>query len=365
MFESFTNTLWNPLIQKAIWSVVVLILVFLLALFVRRFLNSLKVDAEKKLLYRKWVNRTELLICLVILIRIWAYDYLIQLLDPSAMEKLIASGFGLLFISLIVYLIRWLIYSQKTETEKRHQYSKWVTYAFVLLYVFILIRIWAYTDLFTVFKNPAIEKLFKSGIALGLVYLALFFVRRLINSLKIEIQKRHQYRKRASYVATLVYVLILIPIWAGSTQQWVTVLSVMGAGVALALHEVLLNRAGWVYIVVRRPYRAGDRIELGSVRGDVIDIQLFQTTLLEIGNWVDGDQSTGRVVHFPHGQIFRNPMYNYTKGFEFLWNELSILVTFESNWEKAKEILLKYGEEESREIQEKVQRKIDRMARVK
>ena len=137
----------------------------------------------------------------------------------------------------------------------------------------------------------------------------------------------------------------------------------MGAGVALALHNVLLNIAGWVFILIRRPYRTGDRIELDKVRGDVIDIRLLDTTLLEIGNWVDGDQSTGRVVHLPHGQIFRYPLYNYTMGFEYIWNELSILITFESNWEKARDIVLKFGEEESEEIQEKVQSKINRMAR--
>ena len=181
--------------------------------------------------------------------------------------------------------------------------------------------------------------------------------------MKVEISKRHGYRKRAAYIAALVYIIILIPIWAGSSQQWTTILSVMGAGIALALHDVLLNIAGWFYIVIRRPYKDGDRIELGGVRGDVIDIRLFETTLLEIGNWVDGDQSTGRVVHLPHGQIFRHPLHNYTRGFEYLWNEVSIILTFESNWQKAREILLQCGEEASREVQDDAKRKINRMAR--
>lgn len=363
MFENISNYFSDPLILHSIWSGVSLVLVFLSVVFIRRFINSLKIDVEKREQYRKWVNYAGLTGYFFILVRIWAYSYLQRLFHPSVIDKLITSVIGLAFFSLIIYFIRRLIGLQKIQIEKRKQYQKWATCTFLILYGVILIRIWAITDLFVILKNPVIKKLYISLFLLGLIYLALFFVRRYINSLKIDIQKRHQYRKRASYTATLVYFILLIPIWAGSTQQWATVLSVMGAGVALALHEVLLNMAGWVYIVIRRPYRTGDRIELGNVRGDVIDIQLFQTTLLEIGNWVDGDQSTGRVVQLPHGQIFRNPLYNYTKGFEYLWNEISILVTFESDWERAKEILLKCGEEESREIQENVQKKIDRMAR--
>ena len=114
----------------------------------------------------------------------------------------------------------------------------------------------------------------------------------------------------------------------------------IGAGIALALQDVILSVAGWFLIIVRRPFQVGDRIELGGVKGDVIDIRLLQTSLLEIGNWVDADQSTGRIVHCPHSLVFKEPLFNYTKGFEFIWNEIKIPLTFESNWKKGKEIIL-------------------------
>ncbi len=278
-------------------------------------------------------------------------------------SKLIRSVLFFILCFLGILIGRRLLQSLKVDKSKLQMFKKWVSYPFYVLYVFILVRIWAFKDLFQYFQNPVINKLMKSVFAFGVVYLALYFIRSLINSLKIEIAKKHQYRTRANYAGTLVYFILLIPIWAGSMQQWATIFSVIGAGIALALHEVLLNIAGWIYIVIRHPYRTGDRIELGEVRGDVIDIRLFQTTLLEIGNWVEGDQSTGRVVDLPHGQIFRNPLYNYTKGFEFLWNEISVLITFESDWKKAGKILLKHGEEESHNPQENVRKKIDKMAR--
>jgi small-conductance mechanosensitive channel len=357
--NSITSYLSLPVIQKILISLGFLIVIGLAIIFIRRLISSFKIDAEKNHQYKRWTIQTGLIIYILILIRIWVYIYLLKLIPTWVIHKFLISAINLAFIFAAVYFIRYLINNLKIKVNKKKQYKKWISHTFTVIYLLILIRIWAITDLFV---KPVFKKLFLSLLFLGIIYIALFFVRRFINSLNIEIVKRHQYRKRATYVATLIYAIILILIWAGNTQQWATVLSVLGAGIALALHEVLLNMAGWVYIVIRHPYRANDRIEIGKIRGDVIDIRLFQTTLLEIGNWIDGDQSTGRLVHLPHGQIFRNPLYNYTQGFEYLWNEISIVISFESNWESAKEILLKCGEEESREIQEKVAKKIDQMS---
>ena len=71
----------------------------------------------------------------------------------------------------------------------------------------------------------------------------------------------------------------------------------------------------------------------------LIDLRIFQFTLMEIGNWVDADQSTGRIVHVPNGSVFVTPLANYAKGFQYIWNEIPVLVTFESDWRRAKEIL--------------------------
>jgi small-conductance mechanosensitive channel len=363
MFETFLAHMKDPLIQKGVWSAVSLFVIILVFLGTRLLIKKMRVDEHKQETIRKWIQISMFALYLIILIRIWLYAYLITFFPPIVHHKILVTAISLGILSLLIYFLRQLINSLKIAETKRRIYKRIVVYLLLVLFILLMISVWAVSGFFTYFKSPVFNKLLWSIIWLGLVYLLLYFVRRSINSLKIEIRKKHEYRKRFSYIASLMYILILIPIWAGNLQQWATILSVTGAGIALALHEVLLNIAGWVYVIVRRPYITGDRIELGDVRGDVIDIQLFQTILLEIGNWVDGDQSTGRIVHLPHGQIFRNPLFNYTKGFEYIWNELSVLITFESDWEKAKKILLKCGEEESQEIQEKVQRKIDRMAR--
>ena len=118
-------------------------------------------------------------------------------------------------------------------------------------------------------------------------------------------------------------------------------LGLLSAGLAIALKDPLTNIAGWLFITTRKPFSVGDRIQMGDNIGDVIDLRLFQFAIMEVGNWVDADQSTGRIIHIPNGNIFLQPQANYTKGFEYIWNEIPVLVTFESNWESAKSILEK------------------------
>lgn len=157
-------------------------------------------------------------------------------------------------------------------------------------------------------------------------------------------------RKIATYVAFAVIVLSLIRIWVVPFGDLATYLGLVSAGVAVALADVLKNMAGWIYILSRRPFRVGDRIETGDFSGDVIDIRLFRFTILEIGNWVNADHSTGRIVHVPNQVVFTGPVANYTEGFEFIWHEIPILVTFESDWKRAETIIRGIIEKEAPDV---------------
>ena len=124
-----------------------------------------------------------------------------------------------------------------------------------------------------------------------------------------------------------------------------------------------MNLAGWLFLVWRRPFNVGDRIQIGEHRGDVIDVRIFQFTIMEIGNWVDADQSTGRIIHVPNGKIFREAQANYTQAFHYIWNEIPVLVTFESDWRKAKGILLKVATDKALHLSIEAQEQIRRAAR--
>jgi small-conductance mechanosensitive channel len=139
-------------------------------------------------------------------------------------------------------------------------------------------------------------------------------------------------------------------------------LGLVTAGLAIALQDPLSNLAGWLFIVTRRPYSVGDRIEIAGQIGDVIDIRLFQTYLMECGNWVGSDQATGRVLGIPNGMVFKSTSANYTSGFEYIWDEIPVLVTFESDWRKAKRLLEGIAESVAQPMSADSQRQIRRAA---
>lgn len=151
--------------------------------------------------------------------------------------------------------------------------------------------------------------------------------------------RRYLAIKTVDYLLGLVSVLVLLRIWLGGFSGLAASIGIISAGLAIALHEPLTNLAGWIFLAVRRPFVVGDRIQIGEHAGDVIDLRLFAFSLVEIGNWVDADQSTGRILHIPNGQVFQQTVANYTQGFSFIWDEMPITVTFESDWRKAKQIL--------------------------
>ncbi len=152
---------------------------------------------------------------------------------------------------------------------------------------------------------------------------------------------RYRWRKSSTYALLATGIVIVGRMWFAGVQALATFLGLVGAGLAIALKDPVSNLAGWAFIMWRRPFEVGDRVQVGPHAGDVIDLGLFQFTLNEIGVWVDADQSSGRIIHIPNGQVFTEPIANYDKGFKYIWNEVPVLVTFESDWRKAKQILTK------------------------
>jgi small-conductance mechanosensitive channel len=195
------------------------------------------------------------------------------------------------------------------------------------------------------------------------IYLIGVLIISLINRQVRNLRKRHNARKITLYTTVLTILVFSIVFWLESVKSVAVIVSIIGAGLVVALQEVILCFSGWVLIIFKRPFTVGDRVEIGSVKGDVIDVRMFQTALLEVGNWVKADQSTGRVVHVPNSNVFKERVFNYTRGFNFIWNEVKVTITFESNWKKAKEIVLRQAGPEAERLQTKVQSSIRKMAR--
>lgn len=170
----------------------------------------------------------------------------------------------------------------------------------------------------------------------------------------------YKWSKNITYFTFFLGLVILGQLWFSALGSLGTFLGLVSAGIAIALKDPLTDIAAWVFVIWRKPFDIGDRIQIGPSKGDVIDIRVFKFTILEIGNWVDADQSTGRVIHIPNHKIFTNDLANYTADFKFIWNEIGVLVTFESNWKKAKEILQEVVDENIQEFVDLAREEIKR-----
>jgi small-conductance mechanosensitive channel len=161
-----------------------------------------------------------------------------------------------------------------------------------------------------------------------------------------------------SFFIPFTGIFLVGAIWVPAFKQFGAFLGLITAGLAIALKDPITNLAGWLFILFRKPFVIGDRVQVGEHTGDIIDIRLFQFTMLEIGNWVEADQSTGRIIHLPNGKVFLEPQANYSTGFEYIWNEIRVLITFESNWTKAKSILEEIINKHSKNIDLKAKKEI-------
>jgi len=200
-----------------------------------------------------------------------------------------------------------------------------------------------------------------------IIILVFWIIQRLITRFVVEkiddITIRYQWRKIVKYLSAILAIIFLIRVWLGAFESIGTYFGLLSAGLAIAFKDLLVNFAGWIFILIRKPLKVGDRVQVGEITGDVIDVRIFQFSVIEIGNWVDADQSTGRIIHIPNGTIFSKPQANYTEGFEYIWNEIPVLITFESDWKKAKTILNEAINRHAIHLSEEAERQIKEAAK--
>ena len=144
------------------------------------------------------------------------------------------------------------------------------------------------------------------------------------------------------YVTILLFLAILFEDRLGRLSF---ALGIAGAGLAVALQDVIASIAGAFSIGFSRLYAVGDRVQIGDTRGDVIDIGLLRTSLMETGNWVNGDQYNGRIVRIPNSAVLKATVFNYSQGFRFIWDEIKVVLSTASDWQLARETFLRLANE--------------------
>ncbi len=187
--------------------------------------------------------------------------------------------------------------------------------------------------------DPVIGKMVLLVIGFVIIWSLTSFVKsKFLGKIK-DTESRYRSRKLASvfgYFITIVFVTIVFSEKLGSLT---VALGVAGAGIAFALQEVIASVAGWMAIMFGGFYRVGDRVQLGGTRGDVIDIGVLRTTLMETGQWVDGDLYNGRIVLVANSFVFKEPVFNYSADFPFLWDEIKLPIQYGSDYKFMQKLL--------------------------
>lgn len=177
------------------------------------------------------------------------------------------------------------------------------------------------------------------AILVGLVVLRSGLQRLLVGRFRNP-DTNYTWQKWVRYTCDALAILLIVNIWFSSGQEFATYLGLLSAGIAIALQDPIASLFAWIYIAYVDPFDVGDRVQIGDFKGDVVDIQPLEFTLQEVsGKWVDADQSTGRFIHLPNRMLFREALSNETQYWPFVWQEIPVIITFESDWERAKRLL--------------------------
>lgn len=201
-------------------------------------------------------------------------------------------------------------------------------------------------------------------LSIAVVVVTLVVYRTIRNTIKRRIEdptRSQSIRVAVRNVLAVADFLIVVVIWLPRGNTLLPSLGILAAGLAIASQEMIGSLAAGLNIWVGNIYRVGDRVRIGDVIGDVMDISLLRTTVMEVGEWVKADQYTGRVVTVANRVVWTNPVYNFTQHWGYLWDEITMPITYESDWQHATELMLEQGQKYTAELQTDAEAKLNRM----
>ncbi len=203
----------------------------------------------------------------------------------------------------------------------------------VLILIFLILITSGLLLLSILVDHDYLWKFFITFFISSLLYLFLKVVLEEIAGANVKDYKiRYTFRKAISIIFMVAVISVVVTVWVKNTQAIVVAYGLIAAGIAISLQDFFKGFAGGLLILFNNIYRVGDRVQIGQVYGDVMDIGLFYTTLMETRGWVGGDQASGRIVMATNAKVLTDDIFNYTKDHSFLWDEINIHLTYDSNW---------------------------------
>lgn len=176
-------------------------------------------------------------------------------------------------------------------------------------------------------------------ISLVLYKIIRIVVRKIYSFLPMNDKKKFYRNRNAQITLTIVLIVDLFLLWGEELQGLITIVSFVSAGIAIAIREIIFNFFAGAYLKLKKPFEVEDRIEIDEIKGDVINIHTLGFEMLEIGKRVEGEQSTGRIIHIPNSYIFTKTLKNYTKAFKYIWDEITVKIPLTADIDKTQEIL--------------------------
>lgn len=193
--------------------------------------------------------------------------------------------------------------------------------------------------------NPVIFSVIKYLILVTIVIVVIQLIKKFLKRHIENNTVRYRSQKSIEIVAYFFLAIISVLYFTGNIKDFTLIIGLFSAGIAFTLQELILSIAGSLFIFVVKVYSPGDRIEINGIKGDVIDVDSIYTTMMEIGQWVESDNYSGRIIKLSNAFIFKGPVYNYSKDFPFIWDEFNLPIRYGSDIELAKSIVIKIASE--------------------
>ncbi len=200
-------------------------------------------------------------------------------------------------------------------------------------------------DLTDFLNRPVVSKILATLLWLIIILIVIGFLRKLLKRRVEDGAIRYKAQKGIEIIGyALIILLLLVSFTLDDVGDYTIIIGLFTAGLTFTLQELILSIAGSFYIFFVRVYKPGDRIEINGIKGDVIDIDSIYTTIMEMGEWVNSDNYSGRIVKISNAFVFKGPIKNYSMDFPFVWDEINILITYESEVDLAKKLILETAE---------------------
>ena len=194
----------------------------------------------------------------------------------------------------------------------------------------------------------------------------LFFViksiiKKIYSNLPVNDKKKFFRNRKIRIILTAISFILVFLLWGEKISGIITFISFISAGLTIAIREIIFNFFAGMYMNIKKPFEIEDRVEINGIKGDVIRMNPLSFEVLEIGERVYGEQSTGRIVHIPNSYIFTYTLKNYTKVFKYIWDEIKVDISLDVDIKKTEEILYEilFDNEILKEIPRKMEDAVD------